>query len=52
MSLVETSRDVRSLRESGTNLLYPSEYRVRADGLVAARRLVGGIEIEHVVDMK
>ncbi|NOX53866.1 MAG: hypothetical protein GXP27_05395 [Planctomycetes bacterium] len=44
--LIERSRDVASIRTSGAKVLYPSEYRVRADALVEARRLVGGIEIE------
>jgi hypothetical protein len=33
-------------------VLQPSEYRVRAEAMVAARRLVGGVEIEVVHDMK
>jgi len=27
----------------GTRVLYPSEYEVRADALIEARKLVGGI---------
>lgn len=47
-SLVRGSRDVASIRESGSKVLYPAEYKARADMLVAARRLVGGVEIEKV----
>jgi hypothetical protein len=45
-TLIQRSRDVSALRASGLKILYPSEYRVRAEALVEARRLVGGILIE------
>jgi alpha-amylase/alpha-mannosidase (GH57 family) len=44
--LVAKTRDVRAIRASKTPFLQPSEYRVRADSLVEARRLVGGVLIE------
>ncbi len=50
-TLIATSRNLDSARDSGV-VLQPSEYRVRADAMVAARRLVGGVEIEVVRDMK
>jgi hypothetical protein len=50
-ALVERSRNVESVRAVG-NILYPAEYAVRADSLAAARRLVGGVEIEVVEDIK
>ena len=48
LQMVETSRDVRHLEASGVKVLYPAEYTIRAQSLVEARRLVGGIEIERV----
>ncbi|MGW8256451.1 MAG: hypothetical protein ACWGMZ_03095, partial [Thermoguttaceae bacterium] len=50
LALIQRSRDLRSIRDSGVKLLYPSEYRVRADDLVVARRLVGGVEIETPIE--
>jgi hypothetical protein len=44
--LIDASRDVRSIGQA--RVLQPSEYTVRADALVEARRLVGGVEIEQV----
>lgn len=44
--LVQKSQDVSSVRNSGVKILYPSEYRIRAEALVEARRLVGGVLIE------
>lgn len=44
--LIETSQNVDSIR--GQSVLYPMEYQVRADALVEARRLVGGVDIEKV----
>jgi hypothetical protein len=46
--LVEKSQDVSALAKSRVRILYPSEYRVRADALVQARRLVGGVLIEKL----
>lgn len=47
-ALLETSQNTRSLEQSGANVLYPMEYKIRAESLVAARRLVGNVEIENV----
>jgi hypothetical protein len=46
--LIEKSQDVSSVRNSGARILYPSEYRVRAEALVEARQLVGGVLIEQL----
>jgi alpha-amylase/alpha-mannosidase (GH57 family) len=40
--LILRSRDMSSV-PPGTKVLYPSEYEVRADALILARQLVGGI---------
>ena len=45
-SLVRISQEVRSVQRNPVKILYPSEYRVRADALAEARRLVGGVTIE------
>ena len=47
-SLVRRSRDVSSLKVAAGQLLYPSDYRIRAEMLVEARRLVGGVQIERL----
>jgi len=44
--LIETSQNVDSV--CGQKILYPAEYKTRADALVEARRLVGGVDIEKV----
>jgi hypothetical protein len=44
--LIETARNLDSLVAGGTRILHPAEYTVRADALVEARRLVGGVVIE------
>jgi hypothetical protein len=44
-TIIETSRDLGTLGDDA-RLLYPGEYAVRAEALVEARRLVGGVEIE------
>jgi hypothetical protein len=48
ISMIEKSKDVSSVRASGTRILYPSEYRVRAEALVQARQLVRGVLIEKI----
>lgn len=48
INLIEKSRDLSSIEKCDKNLLYPSEYKVRADALVEARRLVGGVVLEQV----
>lgn len=50
-TLIKKSRAVSSINPSDKVLL-PSEYTVRAEMLVEARRLVGGVEIEVTEDMK
>jgi hypothetical protein len=50
MRLITRSRNLDSLMKD-RKVLHPSEYAVRAELLVEARRLVGGIEIEVVKDM-
>jgi alpha-amylase/alpha-mannosidase (GH57 family) len=45
-SLIEKSCDFNSIRKNNEKILYPSEYTIRAEMLVEARRLVGGVEIE------
>jgi alpha-amylase/alpha-mannosidase (GH57 family) len=47
-SLIEKSRDVRSIAGSGARILDAAEYAIRAELLVEARRLVGGVELEKV----
>jgi len=42
--LIRRSRDLSSV-PPGTKVLYPSEYEVRADALIEARKLVGGIVV-------
>ncbi len=48
ISMIEKSQDVSSVRASGARIPYPSEYQVRAEALVKARQLVGGVLIEKV----
>jgi len=49
IALIETSRDTSTVTRAKTKILYPSEYTVRAEALVEARRLVGGVLIEKVL---
>ncbi len=42
--LIARSRDTTSV-PPGTKVLYPSEYEVRADALILARQLVGGVVV-------
>ncbi len=46
--LVRQSQDMSSLRAARMPVLFPAEYTARAEALVEARRLVGGIIIEQV----
>jgi len=46
--LVDRSRDMTSLEQADSKILYPSEYKARADLVVDARRLVGGVKLEDV----
>ncbi len=46
--LIMKSQNTDSVKAAGDKLLYPAEYTIRAEALVEARRLVGGIEIEKI----
>jgi hypothetical protein len=48
LELIAVSRDFTTVRGEGTKTLDPVEYLVRADFMVAARRLVGGVRLEDV----
>ncbi|MGA2867568.1 MAG: hypothetical protein ABSF34_00210, partial [Verrucomicrobiota bacterium] len=50
-TLIKKSQDVSSINPMDKVLL-PSEYTVRAEMMVEARRLVGGVAIEVTEDMK
>lgn len=50
-TLIKKSRAVSSIKRS-EKVLLPSEYAVRAEMMVEARRLVGGVDIEITEDMK
>lgn len=44
IEMITRSRDTTSV-PPGTKVLYPSEYEVRADALILARQLVGGVVV-------
>ncbi|MHC4123020.1 MAG: glycoside hydrolase family 38 N-terminal domain-containing protein [Planctomycetota bacterium] len=46
--IIIKSMDISSLKKSDKKILYPAEYKVRADALVEARRLVNGVVIEQL----
>ncbi len=46
--LIESSRNLDSIKSASDKLLYPSDYEVRANALIQARRLVGGVVLEQV----
>jgi hypothetical protein len=46
--LVNVSRDYTNLSANGEKILFPAEYTIRAEALIEARNLVGGVEIEQV----
>ena len=48
LELIAVSRDLTTVQGEGTKTLDPVEYLVRADFMVAARRLVGGVRLEDV----
>ena len=48
IALINSSLDLGPIASSGARSLVPTEYTVRAELLVEARRLVGGIELEKV----
>jgi hypothetical protein len=47
-TLIQKSQDVSALKQDGRRVLYPSDYRIRAEMLVEARHLVGGVMIERL----
>jgi len=47
IDLIGVCLDFSAIDESGLKILHPSEYEVRAESLVEARRLVGGVELEQ-----
>jgi protein subunit release factor A len=49
-TLIVTARNVTSVK-AVKRILYPSDYSVRADAMVEARRAVGGVEIEKNEDL-
>ncbi len=46
--LIEKSRNLDSVALSSDKVLYPAEYTIRANMLIEARRLVGGVVLETV----
>lgn len=49
-TLILTARNLSSI-QAVKKILYPSDYQVRADAMVEARRAVGGVEIEKNEDL-
>ena len=47
-TLIEKSKDLTSVKASSEKILYPSEYEIRANLLIEARRLVGGVILEKI----
>ncbi len=48
INLITRSQNVAPLKAAPGPVLYPSEYAARADSMVEARRLIGGVLIEKV----
>jgi len=46
VNLINSCLDFSGVDKSQAQVLYPAEYEVRANALIRARRLVGGVEIE------
>ncbi len=46
--LIEKSQNLDSIALSSDKILYPAEYAIRANLLIEARRLVGGVVLEQV----
>ena len=44
--LIKKSKDYRQITEGKCKILDPAEYRIRAESLVKARKIVGGVVIE------
>lgn len=49
-TLIQTARNLATVK-AVEKILYPSDYQVRADAMVDARRAVGGVEIEKNEDL-
>ena len=47
-TMIEKSRNYKSIKNADAKILYASEYTIRAEALAEARRVVGGIKIEDV----
>jgi hypothetical protein len=47
-ALIEKSMDLSSINHSDIHILSSTEYAIRSELLVEARRLVGGVELEKV----
>ena len=48
VAMIERSRNLDSISQASDKLLYPADYTVRAEALIEARRLVGGVVLEQV----
>ncbi len=49
LALIKNCLDFSSVKKSGAKILYPAEYECRANMLIEARRLVGGVNIEKII---
>jgi len=47
-NMIKMTMDYSSIVQSGIKILFPAEYAIRADTLIAARKLVGGIKLEKL----
>jgi hypothetical protein len=45
-SILQLTKDVASVRAARDKILYPADYAIRAEGLIEARKLVGGVVLE------
>lgn len=48
VKLIESCLDFSGVTNSNARVLYPAEYEIRANAMIEARKLVGGVEIEKV----
>lgn len=46
-TLINKSRNLDSIKNASDKILYPAEYTIRANMLIEARRLVGGVVLEQ-----
>ncbi|MHC4763430.1 MAG: hypothetical protein ACYS71_08725 [Planctomycetota bacterium] len=46
--MIKMTMDYSSIVQSGIKILFPAEYAIRANTLIAARKLVGGIKLEKL----